>query len=86
MGIKNKNIYVTNRLSAWALQIFHHASFQDWETYFYVEKRIFNDVISWLLKYQNFDGSFAETKYYPQPLNKRMGIRVSCFLINFTCR
>ncbi|CAG7731091.1 unnamed protein product [Allacma fusca] len=62
-------------LSAWALQIFHHASFPDWESYFYVEKRVFSSVTQWLLKHQNFDGSFSETQWFTLPLNKKMGFR-----------
>ncbi|OXA61880.1 Complement C3 [Folsomia candida] len=61
-------------LSSWALQIFQHGSFQDWENEFFVEGPIFARVIQWILKYQNLDGSFSETEHYEMfPVNKKMG-------------
>lgn len=72
-------------LSSWALQIFQHGSFQDWENEFFVEGPIFARVIQWILKYQNLDGSFSETEHYEMfPVNKKMGYMVSSsVLYNF---
>lgn len=69
-------------LSSWALQVFQHGSFQDWENEFYVEQTIFEKVVKWILDYQNLDGSFSETEHYEIfPLNKKMGFMVSELLL-----
>jgi CD109 antigen len=64
-------------LSSWALQVFQHASFQDWENEFFVEQTIFARVVNWLIHHQNLDGSFSDTDYYERsPINKKMGYMV----------
>lgn len=47
-------------LTSWALRTFKHSSYVDWEYLFYIEPRLFNKTLSWLLKFQRNDGSFAE--------------------------
>jgi hypothetical protein len=70
------------RLSAWALQVFCHATFQDWENYFLIEDKILSQLAAWLVQQQNWDGTFSETFWYHyNPLNKKMSdnkVRLNC--------
>jgi len=66
------------RLTSHAIQTFIHSTFQDWENFFFVDQKIFDKSIRWLLNFQQIDGSFSETEYFIRnPLNKRMGVFVS---------
>ena len=74
--LKIKTCFI--RLSAWALQVFMHGTFQDWENYFLIEPRIISGVAEFLIRHQNEDGSFSEIYAYEKsPLNKRMRSDVS---------
>ncbi|KAJ9579706.1 hypothetical protein L9F63_004632, partial [Diploptera punctata] len=59
-------------LTAWAIRIFKHASFQDWENIFYIEPDIFSNCLKWILAHQNDLGSFEETPWYNNPLDWKM--------------
>uniref|UniRef100_A0A1B6EA02 Alpha-2-macroglobulin domain-containing protein n=1 Tax=Clastoptera arizonana TaxID=38151 RepID=A0A1B6EA02_9HEMI len=48
-------------LTAWTIRVFKHATFPDWEYYLYIDPKIFNESVSWLLKHQTEKGSFVET-------------------------
>ncbi|PSN51286.1 hypothetical protein C0J52_05303, partial [Blattella germanica] len=59
-------------LTAWAIRIFKHATFQDWENLFYVEPQIFSKSVDWILQHQTDIGSFVETPWYENPLDWKM--------------
>ncbi|XP_066991727.2 CD109 antigen isoform X2 [Anabrus simplex] len=59
-------------LTSWTIRIFKHASFQEWEEYFYIEPIIFKNTIKWILLYQNEVGCFTETSYYRYSLDQKM--------------
>ncbi|XP_071744217.1 CD109 antigen [Lepeophtheirus salmonis] len=47
-------------LTAWALYVFHHVVFHDWEEYIYLDKNIMASSILWLVNYQTYRGDFIE--------------------------
>ncbi|XP_075233181.1 CD109 antigen-like isoform X2 [Lycorma delicatula] len=53
---KKPNLWLT----AWALRIFKHATFPDWENVLYIDPQVFARSITWLLKFQTYSGSFRE--------------------------
>ncbi|PNF42789.1 hypothetical protein B7P43_G13621 [Cryptotermes secundus] len=59
-------------LTSWAIRIFKHASFQDWENFFYIEPQIITRSIEWILQFQTELGSFEETTWYHNPLDATM--------------
>lgn len=61
-------------MTSWVIRLIKHASFQDWEDYFYVESRITSMAVSWILKFQTYSGSFYEPDftYSRSPLDQRM--------------
>lgn len=67
------------RLTSWAIRIFKHASFQDWENFFYIEPQIITRSIEWILQFQTELGSFEETIWYHNPLDATMQGKVHCF-------
>jgi hypothetical protein len=67
------------RLTSWAIRIFKHASFQDWENLFYIEPQIITRCTEWILHFQTEVGSFEETKWYHNPLDAKMQGKVHCF-------
>jgi hypothetical protein len=67
------------RLTSWAIRIFKHASFQDWENLFYIEPQIITRCTEWILQFQTELGSFEETTWYHNPLDAKMQGKVCCF-------
>ena len=59
-------------LTAWCIRIFQAVSFQDWEDYIYIDPEIFGSSVMWLINYQNIEGAFSETEFYPNPLHRAM--------------
>lgn len=74
------------RLTSWAIRIFKHASFQDWENLFYIEPQIITRCTEWILQFQTELGSFEETAWYHNPLDAKMQGKVCCSdALHFNC-
>ncbi|CAB3361002.1 Hypothetical predicted protein [Cloeon dipterum] len=61
-------------VTSWVVRLIKHASFQDWEDYFYAEPRIISMAVSFILQHQTYQGSFYEPEftYSRSPLDQRM--------------
>lgn len=49
------------------------SQFQDWENYYFVDRKLLASSVQWILSYQNRDGSFSETDDYQLPIDRRLG-------------
>lgn len=65
-------IFFFVRATAWVVRVLGQSQFQDWENYYYVDRRLLSTAVEWLLTYQNPDGTFEETHDYPFPLDTRL--------------
>ncbi|KAK4320554.1 hypothetical protein Pmani_008591 [Petrolisthes manimaculis] len=59
-------------LTAFAIKSLWLANFQDWENFLYVDPKVINDAVDWLLEYQTPLGSFTETPYFFHPLDNKI--------------
>lgn len=57
-------------LTAFCARILHKATFQEWENYFYIDKRVIEKSISWILNFQTQEGSFYEP--FLRPHDRKM--------------
>ncbi|XP_053203111.1 CD109 antigen-like isoform X2 [Panonychus citri] len=48
-------------LTAFCVRIFHKATFQEWESYLYIDRKIIEKATQWLLTHQTSEGAFYET-------------------------
>ncbi|XP_039280690.1 CD109 antigen isoform X2 [Nilaparvata lugens] len=48
-------------LTTWAVRIFGHASFPDWENFLFIDPEVFSRSVTWILQSQSSDGSFFES-------------------------
>ncbi|KAF6214650.1 hypothetical protein GE061_009393 [Apolygus lucorum] len=59
-------------LTAWVLRVLKGAVYGDWEYVLYVDKRVVEAAVSWILGFQTPEGKFVETEYYINtPLDSR---------------
>lgn len=47
-------------LTAFCARIFHEATFQEWESFLYIDRKIISKSVSWLLQQQDGSGAFYE--------------------------
>ncbi|KAJ8681561.1 hypothetical protein QAD02_017353 [Eretmocerus hayati] len=52
-------------LTAYCVRIFQEASFYEWENYLYIDPKVIEQSVSWLLEHQTDDGSFWEVTWLP---------------------
>lgn len=57
-------------LTAFCARILHKATFQEWENYLYIDKKIIERAISWILNFQTQEGSFYEP--FIKPHDRKM--------------
>ena len=67
------------RATAWVVRVLGQSQFQDWENYYFVDRKLLSNCVQWLLGYQNEDGTFEETDYYSFPLDRRLVANVHNF-------
>lgn len=51
-------------LTAFCARVFHKATFQEWEHFLYIDPKVIQSAIAWLLDRQSPEGSFHETSFY----------------------
>lgn len=66
-------------MTAFCARILHLSTFQEWENFLYIDPKVIQNAIVWLLNQQQADGSFVE---YPMqsPLNRRTNMTSSISL------
>ncbi|XP_055936007.1 CD109 antigen-like isoform X2 [Argiope bruennichi] len=52
-------------LTAFCVRVFHQATFQEWESFLFIDPKVISRAVRWLLKQQSFEGAFCETTTYP---------------------
>uniref|UniRef100_T1K1D6 Alpha-macroglobulin receptor-binding domain-containing protein n=2 Tax=Tetranychus urticae TaxID=32264 RepID=T1K1D6_TETUR len=57
-------------LTAFVVRIFHKATFQEWESYLYIDRKIIEKATQWLLTHQTSEGAFYEIGL--QPYDRKM--------------
>jgi len=57
-------------LTAFCARILHKATFQEWENHLYIDKKIIEKAISWILNFQTQEGSFYEP--FIRPHDRKM--------------
>lgn len=59
-------------LTAFAARILHKATFQEWETFLFIDPPVIDKAISFLLAHQTSDGAFYETSL--NPFDRKMNL------------
>lgn len=52
-------------LTAFCTRILHKATFQEWENYMFIDKKVIEKAIAWILNFQTQEGSFYEPFIMP---------------------
>lgn len=59
-------------LTAFCAKILHKATFQEWENYMFIDKKVIEKAIAWILKFQTQEGSFYEP--FITPHDRKMNL------------
>lgn len=62
-------------LTANVAKLLQHGRFPDWENEFFIDTRVLDGAITWLIKHQTPEGAFVETSSLP--LNSRMDLKMT---------
>ncbi|XP_069950501.1 CD109 antigen [Cherax quadricarinatus] len=62
-------------VTAWVVNVLLAAQLQDWENLVYIEPRLINRAIAFLIDHQAEDGSFHETSHYNITLDYKMSFK-----------
>nr|XP_045621040.1 CD109 antigen-like isoform X1 [Procambarus clarkii] len=64
-------------MTAWVVNVLLAAQLEDWENLLYIEPRLINTAVAFLLDHQASDGSFLETPHYNVTLDHKMSFKVT---------
>ncbi|KAG8180373.1 hypothetical protein JTE90_025423 [Oedothorax gibbosus] len=59
-------------LTAFCAKMFHKATFQEWESFLYIDPSVITKAVNWIIDHQTYEGSFYETSL--NPFDRKMNL------------
>lgn len=72
----NSGVLYTCRMTVWVVQSLLSAQLEEWENLIYVDPRLINRAVAFVLDHQESDGSFRETPALHVALDHKMSYKV----------